>query len=95
MLLNDVRVSNEYPDIRFNISRTHFIREEQNHLQLWDVRKKRKLLQMSFHNEINAFPDITGKRVLVVEDNDKESSEFTLHVLSHEEGRIGYGCRVS
>ena len=83
MLMNDVPVSNNRPTLQFSSDKIIFSRVEKNHLQLWEAKKKKKLLQMSFEKDIKAFPDKTGKNFLVIEQKiQKKYNEFTLHFLS-------------
>lgn len=83
MLLNDVPVSNNTAMLRFSSDKRIFSRVENNQLQLWDTKKKRKLLQLIFEKEIKAFPDKTGNHSLVIEQKIQKSyNEYTLHILS-------------
>lgn len=83
MLLNDVPVSNNTAMLRFSTDKRIFSRVENNQLQLWDAKKKRKVVQLIFEKEIKAFPDKTGNQVLVIEQkNQKSYNEYTLHLLS-------------
>ena len=83
MVMNDVPVSNNRPTLHFSSDKKIFSRAEKNHLQLWEAKKKKKLLQMSFEKDIKAFPDNTGKNFLVIEQKiQKNYNEYTLHILS-------------
>lgn len=83
MQLNDVPVSNDDPVIKFSSNRQVFTSVIKNQLQVWQTDKRKKLLQLTFENDIVAIPDRHGNEILVVENNQQKSGfEFMLHIVS-------------
>lgn len=91
MQMNDVSEEARLgrPEIRFNSGRTIFTSTQENQLQIWDAERRKKILQRNFARSIRAFPDRTGKSIMVVEDNGQQSySEYRMHLLSLQENTI-------
>lgn len=84
MLLNDVTVNNSDPVLHFSPDRTIFTRVDNgSQLQIWQSQKRKKILQKSFENKINAFPDKSGNNILIIEKDQQSSfNEFVLHIMT-------------
>ncbi|MEO6253395.1 MAG: caspase family protein [Ferruginibacter sp.] len=83
VILNDVPVSNKTPTLHFSSDKSIFSMVDDNQVQLWETKRRKKLLQLSFEKEIKVFPDKTGNHSLVIEQKgQKSSNEYTLHIVS-------------
>ncbi len=83
MQLNDVPAGNDDPVIKFSTDKRVLASVIKNQLQAWQTDKKKKLLQLTFENNIIAIPDRDGNEILVVEKNQQKSGfEFMLHIVS-------------
>lgn len=89
MMVNSTLVNNTTPVIRFNPSKTMFTASRDSRLEVWQVGKKKKILELGIDKSIKAYPSGNSKNILVIEDKGSASEGgFTLHNINLANGAI-------